>query len=86
MKSRSRRYQPKPRGVKRTDLKRQCPSGKAGFKKSGDARAAASAPTRMQVYRCEHCKEFHLADRVGRKERRRRASKGVPDLFPREGQ
>jgi hypothetical protein len=56
--------------VKRTDVKRRCPSGKHGYAKSGEAQAKRPD---LNVYRCPECKRFHPADPIGRKERKRRA-------------
>ena len=59
--------------VKRSDMKRPCPSGKRSFAKPGEAKAQKP---HLAVYRCSTCKQYHLADPVGRKERRRRAQEG----------
>lgn len=67
----ARRRKKHPRKwVKRTDIKRRCPSGKKGWAKEGEAKAMRPD---LNVYRCPHCKDFHVADPIGRKERRRRA-------------
>jgi hypothetical protein len=60
--------------IKKTDQKRYCPSGKVGFKQKGDAKASAAARRKtLNVYRCPDCKLWHLANPIGRTERRRRA-------------
>lgn len=71
MKRRRKRRKKHPRKwVKKTDVKRTCPSGKRDFAKKGEAQAAHPDLT---VYRCPDCKRFHVADPIGRKERQRRA-------------
>jgi hypothetical protein len=59
--------------VKKTDLKRVCPSGKQPFAKPGEA--AAACPDRV-VYRCEDCGKYHVADPVSRRARQARARRG----------
>jgi hypothetical protein len=59
--------------VKKSDLKRTCPSGKATFAKAGEA--AAACPDH-KVYRCEDCGKFHVADPIRRRERQARARRG----------
>lgn len=71
---RRRRREKHPRKwIKRTDLKRTCPSGKRTFAQPGEARAAA--PGRV-VYTCEDCGKYHVADPMPRRERQARARRG----------
>lgn len=74
----SKRRKAKPgKRTKRTDLPRTCSSGKRGFRYKGEATAATRVhKDDLIVYRCTECKEWHLANKVGRKERRRRAQEG----------
>jgi len=70
----SRRRKKHPRKwVKRTDRKRECPSGKRGFAQPGEARAALP---RGVVYTCADCGKYHVADPVPRRERQVRARRG----------
>ncbi len=59
--------------VKRNEVKRTCSSGKIGYHQRGEAQARNP---KLNVYRCDECKKWHLAHPVGRKERRRRAAEG----------
>lgn len=70
-----RRKKHKRKWVKRNELKRTCESGKIGYAQRGEAQARNP---KLNVYRCPDCKEWHLANPIGRKERRRRALEGRP--------
>lgn len=72
MSRRHRKKHPR-RWVKRTDRKRECPSGKRGFAQPGEARAALPDG---DIYRCDDCKRWHAADPVPRRERQARARRG----------
>jgi len=72
--ARVRRSKPQKR-TKKTDRRRSCSSGKQSFNYRGEANAAIlpSKQETLVAYRCRECKRWHLANKVGRKERRRRA-------------
>lgn len=64
---------------KKSDWNRTCPSGKVGFRHKAEALASDGNKRvggKLLAYRCSECWEWHLADPVGRKERRRRAARG----------
>lgn len=70
----SRRRKKHPRKwVKKTDLKRTCPSRKHGYAQPGEAIAACP---NHEVYRCPDCGKFHVADPLSRRARQARARRG----------
>lgn len=71
----SGRQRPNGKGLlKKTDIKRACPSGKRGYATKGDALAGADRRRdAVNVYECPDCGEYHLADKTPRRIRQAKA-------------